>query len=185
MTEEKMILNDGQYDLDMRTREVSASADVLADKGWHKLDDDEQIVKKVGLTKKEAEWLEKHKDLPFFVTDSNKHFSKAVFDYSMEYDLDKQEHFLNRLTQAYFTGYMIKKETKYYIKLNFGDNKYYKYLRADRYSGSWYWGSKPPTPLGKSQFTQSEIDVMQKDPQAKGLDLNALKVEVPDDELED
>lgn len=42
-----------------------------------------------------------------------------------------------------------------------------------------------PTILGRSQFTQTEIDEMQKDPRAKGLDLNVLKVEVPEYELED
>ncbi len=34
-------------------------------------------------------------------------------------------------------------------------------------------------------FNIEKIDAMQKDPRAKGLDLNVLKVEVPEDELED
>ncbi|WP_304653310.1 hypothetical protein, partial [uncultured Ligilactobacillus sp.] len=60
-----------------------------------------------------------------------------------------------------------------------------EYLRVDRYNDSWYWGGRTPTKMGRSQFTQDEIDEMQKDPRAKGLNLNVLKVEVPEDELED
>lgn len=179
MTEEKMILNDGQYDLDMRTRKVRVSADVLADKGWHKLDSNEQIVKKVGLTKKEAEWLEEHKDFPFY--NSNIDFGYILAEQAEKYSDTVEQDFINRMSQAYFTGYTTEKEKKYYIKPNFD----YKYLRVNRYDGSWYWESKTPTPLGRPQFTQDEIDEMQKDPRAKGLDLNALKVEVPEDELED
>ncbi len=179
MTEEKMILNDGQYDLEMRTRKVSVSADVLVDKGWHKLADDEQIVKKVELTEEEAEWFEKNKNLPFFKNDSTEHFTKKVLDYSVTWE--DRERCYNLFSQAYFNGYT-KKEKKYYIELGF-DGDYC--LKVDRYTGLWYWGSKKPTSFGRSQFTQIEIDKMQKDPQAKGFDLNVLKVEVPEDELED
>lgn len=41
------------------------------------------------------------------------------------------------------------------------------------------------TEMRRSQFTQDENDEMQKDPRAKGLNLNVLKVEVPEDELEE
>lgn len=87
---------------------------------------------------------------------------------------------LANLAKAYFDGYTIKKEKKYYIDSGFGDS----YLRVKRDNGAWYWGIKEATSFGRSQFTQDEIDEMQKDPRAKGLDLNVLKVEVPDDELE-
>lgn len=180
MTEEKMILNDGQYDLDMRTREVSASADVLADKGWHKLDSNEQIVKKVELTKKEAEWLEEHKDFPFY--NSNIDFGYILAEQAEKYSDTVEQDFINRMSQAYFTGYTIKKEKKYYIKLGFnGDDNN---LNVDHENGTWYWGNEMPVPFVQLQYTQAEIDEMQKDPRAKGLDLNVLKVEVPEDELE-
>lgn len=181
MTEEKMILNDGQYDLGMITREVSVSVDVLADKGWHKLADDEQVVKKVELTKEETDWFEKHKGLPFFKNDSTEHFTKKVFDYSVI--REDRERCYNLFSQAYFNGYTIKKEKKYYIKLGFnGDDNN---LKVDHEDGVWYWGSEITIPLVQYQYTQTEIDEMQKDPQARGLDLNELKVEVPEYELED
>lgn len=181
MTEEKMILNDGQYDFEMKTRQVSASADVLADKGWHKLASNEQIVKKAVLSKEEAEWFEKYKGLPFF-DDGSDNFSRKAFDKSIEYleDWDKQSDFLNRLSQAYFTGYTIK-EKKYYIKTNFYTSDSYLNVDNDR----WFWDTPYEFDGYQTQFTQEEIDRMQKDPQAKGLDLNELKVEVPDNELED
>lgn len=186
MEEEKMILNDGQYDeqydLEIKTHQISVSADVLADKGWYKLADDEQVVKKAVLSKEETEWFEKYKVLPFF-DDGSDNFSRKAFDKSIEYleDWDKQSDFLNRLSQAYFTGYTIK-EKKYYIKLNFNDYGA-NYLGMD--DDGWFWDN--PTDFGDypTWFTQEEINQMQKDPQAKGLDLNALKVEVPEDELED
>lgn len=179
MTEEKMILNDGQYDLDLLAHKVSVSADVLADKGWHKLASNEQIVKRVVLTPEEAEWFEENKNLPFFKNDSTEHFTKKVFNYSVT--REDRERCYNLFSQAYFTGYTIEKEKKYYIKLGFGFSKYLN-VKED---GGWWFTIEMPMILGQSQFTQSEIDVMQKDPRAKGLDLNELKVEVPEDELED
>lgn len=183
MTKEKMILNIGQCNLDMRTRKISVSADVLADKGWHKLADDERVVKKVELTKEEAEWFEKHKDLPFYNSNINLNFSYMLVEQAEKYSDTVEQDFINRMSQAYFTGYTIKKEKKYYIKLGFnGDDNN---LNVDHENGTWYWGNEMPVPFVQFQYTQAEIDEMQKDPRAKGLDLNVLKVEVPEDELEE
>ena len=43
----------------MKLREMTMNK-----KGWYKLADDEQIVKKAVLSKEEAEWFEKYKNLP-------------------------------------------------------------------------------------------------------------------------
>lgn len=184
MTEEKMILNDGQYDLDMRTRKVRVSADVLADKGWHKLDSNEQVVKIVELTKEEADFVENHMSLPFCDSKEPLSYIISLNDYVYEKNVEHPRQLLAKLALAYFNGYTIKKEKKYYIELNFNYHNG-SYLKVNRF-GVWAWGEK----CGifddmKTQFTQDEIDEMQKDPRAKGLDLNILKVEVPEDELED
>ncbi len=59
--------------------------DTMNKKGWYKLADDEQIVKKAVLSKEEAEWFEKYKNLPYFDGDSDDYFSQKVFDKMMEY----------------------------------------------------------------------------------------------------
>ncbi len=168
--------------------------DTMNKKGWYKLADDEQIVKKAVLSKEEAEWFEKYKNLPYFDGDSDDYFSQKVFDKMMEYregfedwkdfkDWKKPNDFHNRLSQAYFTGYTIKKEKKYYIRLNF--NRGPVYLNVNKKTGNWFFETISETSSYKTQFTQEKIDEMQKDPRAKGLDLNVLKVEVPEDKLED
>lgn len=177
MTEEKMILNDGQYDLDIQAHKVSVSADVLADKGWHKLANDEQIVKKVELTKEEAEFVEKNNALEFLTSNLERSFSTTAITYAFKQP--NKNDVYTRLIQSYFNGYIVEKEPKYYINLGFD---FSRYLNIQE-NGDWWWANE--TPLGQSQFTQDEIDEMQKDQRAKGLDLNALKVEVPEDELED
>ena len=135
---------------------------------------------KVALTPKEAEWFEENKHLPFYSFDKN--FSTEAYKKAKiwsNYEEDEWEKYVNRFSQAYFNGYVIK-EKKYYIKLNFNDYDA-SYLRID--DDGWFWDN--PTDFGDypTQFTQEEINQMQKDPQAKGLDLNVLKVEVPEDEL--
>lgn len=162
--------------------------EMMNKKGWYKLADDEQVVKKAVLSKEEAEWFEKHKDLPYFDGDSDDYFSQKVFDKMMEYregfeDWKKPNDFHNRLSQAYFTGYTIEKEKKYYIKLNF--NRVSACLNINEITDSWFFETRTENSFYKNQFTQTEIDEMQKDPRAKGLDLNVLKVEVPENELED
>ncbi len=158
--------------------------EMMNKRGWYKLADDEQIVKKAVLSKEEAEWFEKYRRFPLFADDST-NFSREAFNKSREYrgDCYKQNDFLNRLSQAYFTGYTIKKEKKYYIKLNF--NRGPVYLNVNKTTGNWFFETRSETSSYKTQFTQEKIDAMQKDPRAKGLDLNVLKVEVPEDKLED
>ncbi|MCR1891297.1 hypothetical protein NSA16_08945, partial [Ligilactobacillus murinus] len=63
--------------------EYKVKQEMMNQKGWYKLADDEQIVKKAVLSKEEAEWVEKYKDLPFYglplyVDDSSNHFTKKL-----------------------------------------------------------------------------------------------------------
>lgn len=155
--------------------------EIMNKRGWYKLADDEQIVKKAVLSKEEAEWVEKYKDLPFYECTSSNHFTSKLFDKLSRFrGWQKRADFLKRLTQAYFNGYVSKKEKKYYIKLEFNRSDV-SYLNINEF-GVWFLSSKHELADAKTQFAQSEIDKMQKDPRAKGLDLNALKIEVPEDE---
>lgn len=159
--------------------------EMMNKRGWYKLAGDEQIVKKAELTKKEAEWFEKNKNLPFFKNDSTEHFTKKVLDYSVTWE--DRERCCNLFSQAYFNGYTVKKEPKYYIKFQFGNNCFgcLNYLNVHRDNGGFCIDNNEGSPHFKTQFTQSEINQMQKDPQAEGLNLNTLKIKVPEDELED
>ncbi|GAA2953125.1 hypothetical protein FC48_GL000955 [Ligilactobacillus murinus DSM 20452 = NBRC 14221] len=184
MEEQKLVLQDGTYKYDDRTRQVSVSEEQSKKAGYVKLADDEQIVKKAVLSKEEAEWFEKYKDLPFYErTSSNYFISKLFYKLSRFRGWEKRADFFNRLSQAYFTGYTIKKEKKYYIRLNF--NRGPVYLNVNKKTGNWFFETRSETSSYKTQFTQEKINEMQKDPRAKGLDLNVLKVEVPEDKLED
>lgn len=182
MEEQKLVLQEGTYKYDDRTRQVSVSEDELLKLGWWKLGNDEQVVSKVKLSEDEARFMEENKYL-VFSHPVEPDFETKVAGYVLEHteSLEEEIEMHERLTEAYFDGYTIEKEKKYYIKLNFDD----EYLRVDRYNDSWYWGGRTPTKTGRSQFTQDEIDEMQKDPRAKGLNLNVLKVEVSENELED
>lgn len=159
------------------------SEDELRKAGYIKLADNEQVVKKVKLSREEAELVEKYKDLPFFDHNSD-NFSREAFNKSRKYrgDWDKQNDVINRLSQAYFTGYTIK-EKKYYIKLQFS-NSGCKYLNINKETGRWFFDTKIGDQFHKTQFTQAKINEMQKDSNATGLDLNTLKIEVPENELE-
>ncbi len=181
MTEEKMILNIGQYNLDMRTRDVRVSADVLANKGWYKLASNEQIVKRVVLTPEEAEWFDENRTLPSLDHNINLEFFSRLAEQATKYPEIDRWAFVKRIMRAYVLGNYVVKERKYYIKLGFGFSKYLN-VKED---GDWWFTNEMPMIPGQSQFTQAEINEMQKDPQARGLDLNELKVEVPKDELED
>lgn len=153
-------------------------------KGWYKLASNEQIVKKVELTGEEANFVEKHECLPFYDLKEPLSYIISLHDYVEEKNVEDQRPLLAKLVLAYFNGYTIKKEKKYYIELNFN---YYNgsYLNVNPF-GVWTWEGKCGISDGtKRQFTQDEIDEMQKDPRAKGLDLNELKAEVPEDELGD
>lgn len=179
MEEQKLVLQDGTYKYDDRTRQVSVSEEQLKKAGYVKLADDERMVKMVKLDQKKTKFMFENGCLPFYNPTSVDSFWHKAFDYS-QYDGDEPEEVQALLAEAYFNGYVIK-EKKYYINIGFDDI----YLKASRVNGMLYWGFDPSTPSGRSQFTQDEIDKMQKDPRAKGLDLNVLKVEVPEDELED
>lgn len=157
--------------------EYKVTQETMNKKGWYKLAGDEQVVKKVVLSKEEAEWFKEHKYLPFYNIFEVDYFLSEIIKYWTGKD---RAYYVNLLSRAYFAGYVIK-EKRYYIKLGFGFSKYLN-VKED---GDWWFTNEMPTILGRSQFTQDEIDEMQKDPRAKGLDLNVLKVEVPEDELED
>ena len=163
--------------------EYKVTQETMNQKGWYKLAGDEQIVKKVELTGEEAEWFEKNKNLPFFKNDSTEYFAKKALDYSVTWE--GKEHWCNLFSQAYFNGYTVKKEPKYYIKFptwqTYGEELYLNVEKADD-----SWGLEIKAQVGglQTQFTQKEIYELQKDPRAKGLDLNELKTEVPEDELE-
>lgn len=140
-------------------------------------------IKQPKLTQEEANLVERHKNLPFFDLDEPLSYFTYVLHYVEQTPLTNPRKELENLAKAYFVGYEIK-EKKYYIELNFN---YYNgsYLNVNQF-GVWVWEGKCGIFDGtKRQFTQDEIDEMQKDPRAKGLDLNELKAEVPEDELED
>ena len=151
-------------------------------KGWYKLAGNKEIIRRVVLTPEEAEWFEENRTLPSPNFNINLEFFNRLAEQATKYpDIDRWG-FVKRIMQAYALGSYVVKERQYYIKLNFDDYGA-NYLSMD--DGGWFWDN--PTDFGDcpTRFTQEEIDQMQKDPQAKGLDLNALKVEVPEDELED
>ena len=138
-------------------------------------------IKKPKLTQEEANLVERHKNLPFYDLDELSYFT-YVLHYVEQTPLTNPRKELENLAKAYFAGYEIK-EKKYYIKLNFNaDDCYLNEVRDDQ---EWWLASAEENAGVKTQFTQAEIDKMQKDPRTKGLDLNMLKVEVPEDELED
>lgn len=147
--------------------------------GYVKLADDEQVVKKVKLSEDEAKFMESHKHLSFYeFSDSasiyvksnvRKTFGKCVVE--------------RRLNHAYFNGYTVKKEPKYYIKFLPYNNS--AYLNINRDNGKWLLYENMQDEDYQTQFTQSEINELQKDEQARGLNLNALKVKVPDRDLVD
>ncbi|MCR1902257.1 DUF1642 domain-containing protein [Ligilactobacillus apodemi] len=156
--------------------------EMMNKKGWHKLAGDEQIVKKVELTKEEADFVENHKSLPFYDLKEPLSYIISLRDYVDRKNAEHPRTLLAKLTLAYFNGYTVKKEKKYYIKTNINNSSYLNiYLERK----SWEWNNEESSIEYKTRFTQEEIDKMQKDPRAKGLDLNALKVEVPENELEE
>ncbi|WP_347284002.1 DUF1642 domain-containing protein [Lactobacillus taiwanensis] len=135
---------------------------------------------KVALTPKEAEWFEENKHLPFY--SFGKNFSTEAYKKAKiwsNYEEDEWEKYVNRLSKAYFVGCVVK-EKKYYIKLGFGNCRD-EYLNVNKRTGVWSYDTRTNGLRYKTIFTQEEIDEMQKDPRAKGLDLNVLKVEVPED----
>lgn len=155
--------------------------EMMNKRGWYKLASNEEIIKRVVLTPKEAEWFDENRTLPSLDHNINLEFFSRLAEQAKKYPEIDRWAFTKRIMRAYVLDNYVVKERKYYIKLGFGFSKYLN-VKED---GGWWFTNEMPTILGQSQFTQNEIDKMQKDPQAKGLDLNVLKVEVPEDELVD
>lgn len=175
MEEQKLVLQDGTYKYDNRTNQVSVSEDELKKAGYVKLADDEQIVKKVELSEEEAEFMEDNKGLAFY-DPQNIDFEFKANDYAEHLkDIPK---IYKRLVKAYFCGYKVR-ETKYYIKFNFSNNGF-GYLNIRKDNGHWSVRGPVETSDIQTMFTQKEIKALQENKQAKGLDLNELKVNISD-----
>lgn len=180
---EELVLEKDAYEIDVNTWKASVPEDELRKLGYVKLADDEQIVQKVELSEEEAKFMKENRHLPF-VRQEDRDFVRASFRYCESREVGEEVyHKGNRLVQAYFNGYTIKKEKKYYIRLKFNIGPVF--LNVNKTTGNWFFETRSETSSYKTQFTQEKIDAMQKDPRAKGLDLNVLKVEVPEDELEE
>lgn len=188
MEEQKLVLQEGTYKYDDHTRQVSVSEDELLKLGWWKLGNDEQVVSKVKLSEDEARFMEENKYLVFSHPE-DPDFETKVAGYALEHteSLEEEIEMYERLTEAYFNGYTVKKEPRYYIKLpDWLEHEMNEiYLNVYKTNGYWALDDRSQVGYAQTQFVQSKIDELQKDERAKGLDLNALKVEVPDDELED
>lgn len=184
MEEQKLVLQDGTYKYDDRTRQVSVSEEQLKKAGYVKLADDEQIVKKVALSEEEAEFMQETERLAFY-DPQNIDFGFKVNDYAEDHaehlkDIPK---IYERLFQAYFNGYTVRK-TKYYIKLP-GWFYHIPYLNLEISTGELRVDGKTQSAYWQTQLTQAEIDELQERESVRGVDLNALKVKVPDNELAD
>ncbi len=147
--------------------------------GYVKLADDEQVVKKVKLSEDEARFIESHKHLSFYEFSD----SASIYVKSNVRKTFRRSSVERRLNKAYFNGYTVKKEPKYYIKFLPYNNS--AYLNIDREDGKWLLYENTQDEYYQTQFTQSEINELQKDEQARELNLNALKVKVPDRDLVD
>lgn len=166
-------------------RDVELPVEALNAAGWRKVNDDENVVKKTELSEGEAEFMEDNEHLPFRSEDIDFLISANTYVDEHAVTLEDDHMMLKRLVQAYFCGYTVR-ETKYYIKFpSWQGRKGKTYLNVDNDDGEWLLTTKIPLGSIQSQFTQKEIDAMQQDERAKGFDLNALKVKVPDDELKD
>ena len=173
-------------------RDVELLVEDLTAAGWFKIEGDEQIVGKVELSKEEVEFMECNKHLEFCRKSPN--FQSEATDYTVSHAKNHEDEpeMYERLVRAYFNGYVLKRETLYYIKFPgwfdkdfYGEDDTDSYLNMNRDTLGWELSSKGNDEYHQTQFTQSEIDSMRQDERAQGLDLNALKVKVPDNELAD
>lgn len=187
-SDEKVVLPTEVTMVKIDNRDIELPVEALNVAGWRKVNDDEQVVKKVELVKGWATFMEENKHLPFycdkgegsFVDKVNEDFNEIVFAFR------EREELFELLVQAYFNGYTVRKDAKYYIEFpSWQGRKGKTYLNVDNDDGEWLLTTKIPLGSFRSQFTQKEIDELQKDDRAIGLDLNALKVKVPDNELAD
>lgn len=187
-SDEKVIFPTEVTMVKIDNRDVELPVENLNAAGWRKVNDDETVVKKAELSEAEAEFMECNKHLPFrseaidFLVSANTYVDEHAVT------LEDDHMMLKRLVQAYFCGYTVR-ETKYYIKFPLWideskkqDNR--RYLNINEYD-DWELNTKSQIRSRRTQFTQGEIDKMQEDERAKGFNLDALKVKVPDDELED
>ncbi len=149
------------------------------------LADNEQVVEKIELSEDEAKFMKNYEHLEFYrQEDDCFHQKLGMYTLTCSGGIKDKLEVRNRLTRAYFNGYTVKKEPKYYIKFSFWSNRD-KYLNLDTKNGDWFFLNREPIPSLKTQFTQDEIDNMQRMERAKGLDLNEAKVRVPDEEVVD
>lgn len=190
MEEQKLVLQKGTYKYDDRTNQVSVSEDELRKAGYVKLADDEQVVKKVELSEEEAKFMKENKSLVRF-SSLNECFEDEASEYAFDdkRGLAEVDEIYRRLSKAYYNGYTVKKEPKYYIKfpkwlLPYSQRINQCFLNIDE-NGRWDLSTKTHLDTKRTQFTQEEIDMMQGDEQAEGLDLDMLKVKVPPEELKD
>ncbi|MCI5941449.1 MAG: hypothetical protein MRZ40_02635 [Ligilactobacillus animalis] len=185
----KLVLTDGRYEYDGKTRNVSVTEEELHKAGYMKLADDERIYKKVELPENEAEFMKDNKCLVFYHPQATD-FEYKANEYADKHakNLEDKSKIYNRLVWAYFYGYTVV-EQQYYIQIPitiFGSNTDCWYLNVDLDNDKWRFAINSYRHFGyANKFTQEEIDKLQKDEQAKGMDLNALKVKVPDNEPAD
>lgn len=186
MEEQKLVLKDSVVEINFETEQVIVPEEELRKAGYVKLADDETVVKKVELSEEEAEFVGRnkcivfsHSELPDFETAASAYAAGHSKSYRKNLEI------CARLTKAYFNGYTVKKEPRYYIKLPdwLAHNTNEIYLNVYKTNGYWVLDDRFQVGYAQTQFVQSKIDELQKDERAKGLDLNALKVKVPNAEL--
>lgn len=183
MEEQKLVLKDSVVEINFETEQVIVPEEELRKAGYVKLADNELIVIKVPLNEEEARFMQENGRLAFYDL-QNIDFEFKANDYAEDHAEHRKDipQIYERLVKAYFCGYTVR-ETKYYIKLSFISNS--SYLNVYKDDDEWEFGTKRQVYGIQTQFTQTEIEGLRKDEQARGLDLNALKVRVPDNELED
>ena len=144
----------------------------------------------VELSEEEAKFMKENKSLVRF-SSLNECFEDEASEYAFDdkRGLAEVDEIYRRLSKAYYNGYTVKKEPKYYIKfpkwlLPYSQRINQCFLNIDE-NGRWDLSTKTHLDTKRTQFTQEEIDMMQGDEQAEGLDLDMLKVKVPPEELKD
>ncbi len=108
----------------------------LEELGYVKLEDDEQVISKVVLTEKEANFMEENDYLSFYKPGEIDFETRATI-YTATHSRSREDELgmYERLVRAYFNGYTVKKEPKYYIKF-LPDNDF-AYLNIDKGDGVW------------------------------------------------
>ncbi len=153
-----------------------------------KLADNQQVVEKIELNQEQFEFMEENKDRSLWSGDISEDFDTVLCDYvtsCYETDNNKAEAY-TRLFKAYFDGYVRSKE-KYYIRFPVWvtHSLEVNYLACDIHGYTLHLVSKKVNGIWKNQFTQDQIEELQKHSLLTWVDLNKLKVKVPDEELVD